>query len=100
MDKSGNFNVMTTEGSVSDNSGEVKPKWSTPRSPEALKGADPDTDIACLTLATSFNDVDGNEVRLEPRSTEARCYFQVDGRVREVMLDGEEWVVLGDVPMP
>lgn len=83
----------------SSSSGEAE--WKTAR-PEVMKGVDKDSDVACLTLATSASNAAKVEVSLEQAGEEARCYFQRKGRVVEVRLDAEtgEWVAAGEVPMP
>jgi hypothetical protein len=73
--------------------------WKTSR-PAALAGADAGTDIACLTMPESMMDGSGGVVLLEPASPETRCYFQRGGAVREVRLNGTDWVELGTVPLP
>lgn len=67
--------------------------------PEALTNADNGTGIACLTMSTSPFSVDGGVVLLEETSNVNRCYFQRDGLLREVALDGNDWVELGTIPL-
>ncbi|KAK3681572.1 hypothetical protein B0T22DRAFT_298541 [Podospora appendiculata] len=72
--------------------------WKTSK-PDALKGADPDTDIACLTMATSNYNAAGLEVPLEQASSESKCFFQRGGVLIQAVLDGTDWVVNGTVPL-
>ncbi|KAK4039387.1 hypothetical protein C8A01DRAFT_36598 [Parachaetomium inaequale] len=96
LDADANINVLSTTTGASA-------AWNTPAQPDALKGADKDTDIACLNMATSSYNAAKAAVLLEAVSGgEARCFFQKGGQVVEVRLDGEtgEWVGVGGVPMP
>ncbi|KXH61171.1 hypothetical protein CNYM01_05628 [Colletotrichum nymphaeae SA-01] len=68
--------------------------------PAALKAVDSDSDIACLTMATTYFDSNGSQVLLGQALSETRCYFQRGGLVREAMLSGDDWVDLGSVPIP
>ncbi|KAG7064552.1 hypothetical protein JMJ76_0012315 [Colletotrichum scovillei] len=68
--------------------------------PAALKAVDSDSDIACLTMATTCFDSNGSQVLLGQALSETRCYFQRGGLVREAMLSGDDWVDLGSVPIP
>jgi len=80
-----NINMLYTVGS----------DWKTSQ-PAALKGVDPDTGIACLTMATTAQP----ERLLEPASEGTNlCYFQKEGALVEVKLVNEEWVVNGRVPL-
>jgi hypothetical protein len=65
--------------------------------PEALKGADAGTSIACTTLGTL--DIEGSR-KLQPASELTRCYFRREGYLVEAQLDGTDWVILGNVPIP
>ncbi|KAK4098890.1 hypothetical protein N658DRAFT_430994 [Parathielavia hyrcaniae] len=100
LDGDGDIGVLYTV--VSSGSGSGIAGWTTAQ-PEALRGADRDTDIACLTMPTSFRDAAGAGLLLEEASAEtARCFFQRGGKVVEVRLESKEtgeWVVVGDVPM-
>lgn len=73
--------------------------WKT-AAPAALEGADQASDIACLTMPTTFQDINFHELQLEQASSETRCYFQRGGIVQEVVLSGTDWVDIGSVPMP
>ncbi|GAB1316890.1 Fucose-specific lectin [Madurella fahalii] len=97
LDTEANINVLYTESSSV--SADSPAQWTTTQ-PEVLRAVDRDTDIACLTLATSNNNAAGNPVLLEPASGENRCYFQRAGQVVEVRLDGQEWVEVGSMPIP
>jgi hypothetical protein len=66
-------------------------------SPKALSGGDIGTSIACTSLATI--DEKGS-TRLEAASDLTRCYFVKGGFMTEVQFDGEDWKVIGEVPLP
>ena len=72
--------------------------WNTAQ-PGALANADNGTSIACLTMPTTERDINNLTLQLEQASGESRCYFQRDGHVREVVLNGTDWADLGSVPM-
>ncbi|KAK2004020.1 hypothetical protein LX36DRAFT_666072 [Colletotrichum falcatum] len=93
VDGSSGISVVYTDSSDSSS-----PSWKTAQ-PDALKGADADTDIACLTMAASARDSSKAQVRLQVAASMVRCYFQREGLVREVSLDGTRWVDLGSVPI-
>ncbi|KAK4237605.1 hypothetical protein C8A03DRAFT_34407 [Achaetomium macrosporum] len=95
LDAEKDINVVYTDASA----GAERVEWKTAR-PAALRGADPDTDIACLTMATSFHNAAEAEVHLEEASDATRCYFQRGGVVVEVRLDKGDWTVVGSVPIP
>ncbi|KAK3301767.1 uncharacterized protein B0T15DRAFT_578028 [Chaetomium strumarium] len=103
-DDKNDVNVLYTSADGEEDGGRVQ--WKTAR-PDALKGVDPDTDIACLTMATSFHNAAEVEVHLEEASDATRCYFQRGGVVVEVKLDTSssssskaDWIVVGNVPIP
>ncbi|KAF9872865.1 hypothetical protein CkaCkLH20_09728 [Colletotrichum karsti] len=90
VDASSNINVAYTEDSSS---------WLISR-PSALQNVDPDTDITCLTMATTYRDSSQSEVPLMDASWKlARCYFQKGGLLREMVFDGTDWVHFGNVPV-
>ncbi|KAF6799601.1 hypothetical protein CSOJ01_12378, partial [Colletotrichum sojae] len=89
LDASSDINVVFTDSS----------SWKTTK-PEVLRGVDPDTDIACMTMATTHRDSSQSEVPLEGLSGDTRCYFQRGGLVREVVFNGAGWVDIGNVPIP
>ena len=68
--------------------------WQGPQNFPALRGADKDTNIACLTPNSwpSSN--------LLPQHDMSRCYFQSGGFLKEVQYDGKDWKDLGNIPMP
>jgi hypothetical protein len=92
LDADANINVLYTDPDAA---------WATAK-PDALKGADKDTDIACLNMATSNYNAAEAPVLLEKAGSESRCYFQRGGQVVEVRLDAGtgEWVGVGSVPLP
>ncbi|KAK3299675.1 uncharacterized protein B0H64DRAFT_389264 [Chaetomium fimeti] len=94
LDADANINVLSSPEALMAG-------W-TMAKPEALRGADKDTDIACLNMATSEYNAAEVPVALEAASEDTRCYFQREGSVVEVWLDVErgEWVVMGSVPIP
>jgi hypothetical protein len=99
LDDDANINMLYTEASSnSDTTGAV---WRT-AAPTALHGADQDTHITCLTMATTNNTAAKQDVPLEEASADNRCYFQKGGLVVEVRLDQgkQDWVVTGTVPIP
>lgn len=68
--------------------------WKGPNYFDALKGADNGTEIGCLTAAEGLDDTLGS-VGWDM----CRCYFMVEGVVREVLWDGGNWGVIGSVPI-
>ncbi|OCK74086.1 hypothetical protein K432DRAFT_364028 [Lepidopterella palustris CBS 459.81] len=66
--------------------------WQGPETFPAFNDADNGTSIACLTQAAFFTDTP-----LQSNSPLSRCYFQVNGALREVRLDGSDWEIVGDV---
>ncbi|KAK0610362.1 hypothetical protein B0T17DRAFT_110853 [Bombardia bombarda] len=71
--------------------------WKTSQ-PEVLRGADPDTNIACLTLTMSASNGTGKLMNLEEATGDNRCYFQRGGEVVEaVMSPGMVWTVTESV---
>jgi hypothetical protein len=96
LDGNADINVLYSSGGAN---------WKTVQ-PRALQGADKDTDIACVGMATSNYGSDTRPLLLGEASAASRCYFQRGGEVIEVRLDvdtGEgtrEWVVTGTVPIP
>lgn len=89
LDASSDINVVFTDSS----------SWKTTK-PDVLKGVDPDTDIACMTMATTHRDSSQSEILLEGLSGDTRCYFQRGGLVREVVFNEAGWVDVGNVPIP
>ena len=71
--------------------------WKGPRQyPDAFGGADPGTDVTCLTPAAWAS----TGVGLAGAYDMSRCYFQAGGgRVREVRFDGGTWRNLGYLPI-
>lgn len=108
LDEAADINVLYTDyfsaSSSSSSSSQQEEERVTWRmaTPAALRGADPDTDITCLTMATTVRNASRDQVPLEGPSDENRCYFQRGGRVVEVRLDWatHDWVVTGTVPIP
>jgi len=86
LDSSSNINVLYSDSSSDP------PTWKTSQ-PTALRGVDSDTNIACLTMATTPSDESGNEVMLEPASDDTKCFFQKGGVLTEARLKGTDWVV-------
>ena len=66
--------------------------------PSALAEADNGTDIACLTMATIDYDSSNEMVFLGTASGDNRCYYQRDGNIVEVKLDGTDWIELTTLP--
>ncbi|KAL7952733.1 hypothetical protein V8C34DRAFT_298705 [Trichoderma compactum] len=67
--------------------------WRTSSTPLALGNPDKGTGISCLTptlwaVASLFSDCGM-----------ARCYYLVDGNIREVQYDGSNWSLLGNVQL-
>lgn len=69
--------------------------WQGPKTFDALAGADDGTDITCVTQTTW--DMVG--VNLKDSTVMSRCYFQSDGKVKEVRFDGTTWLDLGFLPI-
>jgi hypothetical protein len=69
--------------------------WRGPTSYPALAGADPGTDIVCLTMQAW----DASGVDLSALTDMNRCYFQAGARLKEVWFDGATWHDQGFVPM-
>jgi hypothetical protein len=69
--------------------------WASPTTFAALKGADAGTSIACLTPSNYYN------IAAVAKSDMCRCYFQVNGMVREVLYstDEQDWTIVGSVPI-
>ena len=86
QDTTGNIQVNWVSNSSSS--------WMGPSTYDALKNADNGTSITCLTPVTWYN------VSMGTGPSLGRCYFQVNSAVREVEIDGGEWKVLGDLPIP
>lgn len=89
-----NFYVLWQNGTVlqmtknDDNNG-----WQTSSPPDALGSPDEGTDITCLT-ATDYV-----VTPIQSKYDMARCYYMVDGKIREVKYDGSTWSVVGYVPL-
>lgn len=67
--------------------------WRTSSTPASLDGPDKGTGISCLTptlwaVASLLSDYGM-----------ARCYYLVDGNIREVQYDGSNWSVIGNVQL-
>jgi hypothetical protein len=58
----------------------------------ALQAADSGTKVACLTVGDLH-------YTLVAEATPSRCYFQVNGAVKEVDYANGQWNVLGTVPI-
>lgn len=69
--------------------------WQGPRAFDALQGADQGTDIACVTAA-AWN---ASGVAITSATDVSRCYFQVQGQVREAHWTGTDWADLGFLPI-
>lgn len=68
--------------------------------PKSLSIADDRTDITCITMPMTQKDFNGNNLDLGEASVyHNRCYFQRDGHVIEVALNGTDWIELGTVPI-
>lgn len=67
--------------------------WRTSSTPTFLGRPDHGTGISCLT-ATLWT-----VASLPSDYSTARCYYLVDGQIREVQYDGSNWVVIGNVQL-
>lgn len=67
--------------------------WKGPSTFTAFKGADNGTSITCLTPSSWFN------LPLEVSQDMTRCYFQAGGALREVLNNGTDWTIVGNVPI-
>ncbi|KAL7804740.1 hypothetical protein V8C44DRAFT_342808 [Trichoderma aethiopicum] len=65
--------------------------WRTSSMPASLGRPDNGTDIACLTPTI------WSVTSLQSNYGMARCYYLVDGCIREVHYDGSNWSVIGNV---
>jgi hypothetical protein len=66
--------------------------WKGPSSFPALSGADNGTAIACLTPnAWPLSN-------LKAQYDMSRCYFQASGLLKEVLYNGSDWMIIGNVP--
>ncbi|KAI0451618.1 hypothetical protein F5B21DRAFT_527882 [Xylaria acuta] len=68
--------------------------WQPGLASDALKNADPSTDITCLTEAVWF----GYAV-MSTAYDMSRCYFLSGGHIKEVGFDGAMWTDMGYVPL-
>ncbi|KAK6852208.1 hypothetical protein PG995_012333 [Apiospora arundinis] len=85
-----------------DGAGDIQMVWQTHNKPwqgpstfEPLRGADKDTDIACLTRGAYSRP--GLSIALSPSLTANLCYFQSQGKLKEVWYDGSNWFDCGFV---
>ncbi|EOO00285.1 hypothetical protein UCRPA7_4200 [Phaeoacremonium minimum UCRPA7] len=69
--------------------------WQGPKTYDALAGADNGTDITCVTQ-TAW---DEQGVNISSTTDMNRCYFQSEGKVKEVRFDGLNWLDLGFLPI-
>ncbi|KAL6898211.1 hypothetical protein GGI43DRAFT_428447 [Trichoderma evansii] len=67
--------------------------WRTSSMPTSLGRPDNGTGISCLT-ATLWT-----VASLPSDYSTARCYYLVDGQIREVQYDGSNWLVIGNVQL-
>ncbi|KAK6448336.1 hypothetical protein FP744_10004586 [Trichoderma asperellum] len=65
--------------------------WRTSSTPESLGTPDSGTGITCLTPTVWAVG------SLQPGYSMARCYYLIDGRIREIQYDGSNWSVVGNV---
>ncbi|KAK4034580.1 hypothetical protein C8A01DRAFT_38933 [Parachaetomium inaequale] len=80
------------------NSSSGQPQWQTAR-PAALRGVDPDIDLACLTMPASPAADGESALPIGDELETARCYFQKGGVLTEVKWSNGDWVVGGAVRM-
>ncbi|KAI1083358.1 hypothetical protein F5B20DRAFT_529699 [Whalleya microplaca] len=70
--------------------------WKGPQTFDALSGAIPRTELACLTPGAD----EAMNIPITREQDMNRCFFQVSGgRVKEVWFDGSNWNDVGIVPM-
>ncbi|PTB76445.1 hypothetical protein M440DRAFT_1333822 [Trichoderma longibrachiatum ATCC 18648] len=67
--------------------------WRTSSTPASLGRLDNGTDIACLTPTI------WSVTSLQSSYGMARCYYLVNGHIREVHYDGSNWSVIGNVQL-
>ena len=84
QDTSGNIQVSWQD----DDSG-----WKGPVKFDALAGADNGTAITCLTTSA------WPASQLQAKWDMSRCYFQINGAIREVLFNGSDWIEKGNVPL-
>ncbi|KAL7924018.1 hypothetical protein ACQKWADRAFT_288555 [Trichoderma austrokoningii] len=65
--------------------------WRTSSTPESLGIPDKGTGISCLTPTVWAVG------SLQSGYSMARCYYLIDGRIREIQYDGSSWSVVGNV---
>jgi hypothetical protein len=65
--------------------------WKTESTPDSLGSPDKGTGITCLTPTL------WGEGSLQPGYSMARCYYLIDGHIREIQYDGSNWSVAGNV---
>ncbi|KAI1852840.1 hypothetical protein JX266_002381 [Neoarthrinium moseri] len=68
-------------------------EWQGPSTFDALRGIDAGSDLACLTLGAGSYPGSNTPVWDNPDSN--RCYFQSQGRLKEVWFDGMQWIDCG-----
>ncbi|KAL9488804.1 hypothetical protein ACSS6W_001081 [Trichoderma asperelloides] len=67
--------------------------WRTSSTPTPLGKPDNGTGISCLTTTL------WTVASLPSDYSTARCYYLVDGQIREVQYDGSNWLVIGNVQL-
>ena len=72
---------------------DVNDGWHAPLTYAALAGANKNTALACLTGLTFPNNP------LQSGTELARCYFQTGRALREASFDGDNWNIVGVVPI-
>ncbi|KAI1121777.1 hypothetical protein F5Y10DRAFT_282214 [Nemania abortiva] len=68
--------------------------WQLGPASDALKNADPSTDITCLTQS-----IWSGNVVLSSAYDMSRCYFLSGGQIKQVGFDGTMWTDMGNVPL-
>lgn len=81
----GTIQMSWTEGEGSS--------WKGPVTHAAFAGADKDAALSCLTGLTFKN------FPLQSGQELSRCYFQTGLGLREVAFDGDDWRIVGVVPI-
>ena len=99
-------NLVNTFIVYQDDDSDIKQVWTEDglawhkSSPNALKGADNGTDIACLTLSTWDGSKIVEPAKILTANYMARCYFQRGGAVVEARLRGTDWFEHSILPIP
>jgi protoheme ferro-lyase len=85
-----NFGAGPGNGTVQFMSLKSDLGWQGPQTVNAFAGIDPDSDISCIT-PTGFP-----AEELQTLYDLSRCYFQINGAIKEILYDGSSWSLQPD----